>query len=285
MRGLASVSDVDDALSLLGADAVPDGRQIRRRVQEPAVGLADQERRLVLVFVGWVLEEDDLGALALFEQLGLAQVLAHVREERVVERLPTLLQRHLERVVDGLELLAGCLAQQLPPGERDLVAGLQLHHLLARLVLELLALVEALLGLAVEVNQVPDCQVLQPLIRRKPLVLEVGDEHAELRAPVPDVVEAQHIVALELSEAGEAVADDGGAEVPDVHLLGDVRRREVDHDPLRLGGGRHSQTLLVLQHLLEARGDEVGLELEVDEPWACNLRRLEGAFDLRGKLS
>ena len=31
----------------------------------------------------------------------------------------------------------------------------------------------------------------------------------------------------------ERVADDGGAEVPDVHLLGDVRRRVVDDDALR----------------------------------------------------
>jgi len=49
------------------------------------------------------------------------------------------------------------------------------------------------------------------------------DEHAELPAPVADVVLRDDGVALSTQDAGEAVADDRGPQVADVHLLGDIR--------------------------------------------------------------
>ena len=52
--------------------------------------------------------------------------------------------------------------------------------------------------------------------------LEVSDEHAELGAPVSHVVDAQGLVAEVLHEARDAVTNDGGAEVPHVHLLSNV---------------------------------------------------------------
>src|SRR5699024_12867222 len=57
---------------------------------------------------------------------------------------------------------------------------------------------------------------------------ELYDEHAEGGAPVTDVVLADDRVAEEFVGAGQGVADDGGAQVADVHLLGHVRRRVVD---------------------------------------------------------
>ena len=64
---------------------------------------------------------------------------------------------------------------------------------------------------------------------------EVVDEHAELRAEVADVILADDGVAEELQHAGEGVADDGGAQVADVHLLGDVGAGVIDDDGLRAG--------------------------------------------------
>ena len=61
---------------------------------------------------------------------------------------------------------------------------------------------------------------------------EVGDEHAELRAPVSDVVEPEDVVAEEVDEVGDGVSDDGGAQVAHVHLLRDVGRGVVDDGPL-----------------------------------------------------
>ena len=60
----------------------------------------------------------------------------------------------------------------------------------------------------------------------------MGDEHAELCSPVSDVVEPEDVVAEELDEVGDGVADDGRAEVAHVHLLRDVRRRVVQDGAL-----------------------------------------------------
>ena len=43
------------------------------------------------------------------------------------------------------------------------------------------------------------------------------------------MIEAQHVDAAVLERAADGVADDGGAQVADVHLLGHVGRGEVDH--------------------------------------------------------
>ena len=40
----------------------------------------------------------------------------------------------------------------------------------------------------------------------------MGDEHPELGAPVPQVVQLQHPVAQEGVEARDALSDDGGPE-------------------------------------------------------------------------
>ena len=61
------------------------------------------------------------------------------------------------------------------------------------------------------------------------------DQHAERRAPVADVVLADDAVAEEVEHAHQRVADDRGAQVADVHLLGDVRRRVVDDHRLDVG--------------------------------------------------
>ena len=59
--------------------------------------------------------------------------------------------------------------------------------------------------------------------------VEVREQHAELRAPVTDVVLAHDRVAEVLEGAHERVTD-GAAQVPDVHLLGEIRGGVVDHD-------------------------------------------------------
>ena len=51
---------------------------------------------------------------------------------------------------------------------------------------------------------------------------QVLDEHAERGAPVADVVLPDDVVAEVLERAGQRVADDRRAQVPDVHLLGHV---------------------------------------------------------------
>jgi hypothetical protein len=65
------------------------------------------------------------------------------------------------------------------------------------------------------------------------VIEDVLDEHPELRAPVSDVVLAHHLCAEEAQHADQRVTDERGAQMTDVHLLGDVRRRVVHHRGLR----------------------------------------------------
>ena len=66
-------------------------------------------------------------------------------------------------------------------------------------------------------------------------MLVAVNDHAELGAPVADVIVADYVVAGELQHPAERVADHGGADMPDVHGLGDVGGREVDDESSRLG--------------------------------------------------
>ena len=61
-------------------------------------------------------------------------------------------------------------------------------------------------------------------------VEQMLDEHAERGAPVADVVLARDRVAPRLEHSDERVADRRRPQMADMHLLGDVRCRVVDHD-------------------------------------------------------
>ena len=61
------------------------------------------------------------------------------------------------------------------------------------------------------------------------------EDHAELRAPVADVVVADDLVAEESQRAAKRVADHRRADVADVHRLGHVRGGKVDHVSARAG--------------------------------------------------
>ena len=63
--------------------------------------------------------------------------------------------------------------------------------------------------------------------------LHLVDELAHLQAPVAEVDVAGDGVAHEAEQALQAVADDGRAQVADVHFLGDVPAAEIDHDAAR----------------------------------------------------
>ena len=59
-------------------------------------------------------------------------------------------------------------------------------------------------------------------------LFEVREQHAELRAPVADVVLSDDAVAGLAQHAHHRVADDGAAQMADVHFLREIRRRVVD---------------------------------------------------------
>ena len=188
------------------------------------------------------------------------------RKQRVVEALADDVgrrQEHAEPVVDGLELARGLVDEQLPERERLGVAGLQPYDALAAARLELLARVEDGARLAVELGEVAGAELAHACGAAD--VDQVLDQHPERRAPVADVVLADHLVAREGQEPHDRVADHGRAQVPDVHLLGDVRRRVVHDHALGRRRGRHAEPVAD-GHRSHLRGEEGVAEREVDEP-------------------
>ena len=151
---------------------------------------------------------------------------------------------------------------------------MQLHHLLAGGGLEAFVGVEAGLGLAIEGHQITQIHRIghgESLWRH---LLQVGDEHPKLSAPVAHMVEPQHRVAAKLQHPRQSIANDRGAQMPHVHLLGDVGAGEV-HNHRGEGDTGHHQA----RHT-QARIAKAGLQLgrqplgpqgEVDEAGSSNL--------------
>ncbi|MNS68764.1 hypothetical protein D3C72_1020520 [compost metagenome] len=84
------------------------------------------------------------------------------------------------------------------------------------------------------------------------------------------MVLADHIIAEELQHARHAVTDDGRTQVADVHLLGQVGCRHVDHNLLRRAGLARAQ-VGVGQCGIQAVGQGVGVLEEVEEAGAGDL--------------
>ena len=130
------------------------------------------------------------------------------------------------------------------------------------LFLELRLIIEAFFGFAVGAHE-------EGQIRIGGQSVEMGDEHPELGAPVADMVEAQDVVAEELEETGNAVADDRGAEMAYMELFGDVGRGELDDHPFvaRRGNGAEAR---ILELSLERVGEEGGVQGEINEAGASD---------------
>lgn len=85
-------------------------------------------------------------------------------------------------------------------------------------------------------------------------------------APVADVVGADHFMAQKLLGTCRGVADDGGAQVADVHLFRHVRRGVVDYDSLRLN--RCDAQFRCVQHPIGLARDPVAVQENVDKAGA-----------------
>ena len=196
-------------------------------------------------------------------------------------------QRDAQRRVDLVEVDLRQVDELTPQGQGVGVAGLELDdpgagpHVEVALAAGRLGLVGAVEldpGRLVEGVGVGDEQV--GLLGVPTDVEQVLDEHAEGCAPVTDVVLPDDVVAEVLEGAGQRVADDGRAQVPDVHLLGDVGRGVVDRDVLC--GLQHHTVALVGLDVLQQPGDPRAREGEVDEAGAAHLDGVAHAVEVEG---
>ena len=93
------------------------------------------------------------------------------------------------------------------------------------------------------------------------------DEHAELRAPVTHVVDADDLVTAELQDARQAVADDGAAQMAHVHVLGDVGRAVINNNALLLHGRGDAA---IHKDTVNTISDPVPVQIHVDESRSSN---------------
>ncbi len=217
-------------------DPVEHARQVARGVREGAGPAAHDQRQRLALAVGEPGREHDLGAVGLLEQPGRVEPLDDLRHQRLVAALAGQVvvgQQHAELAVHVVPVRrrsgrrAGATARIVSASRccssTTRARARSWNSSSAR---------TCVVGRLVERVEVAEAERLGPLGAD---VDEVLDEHAERPAPVADVVLPDDVVADGVEHAGEGVADHRRAEVPDVHLLGDVRRRVVDDDALGLG--------------------------------------------------
>ena len=259
MQGLAIVGEIQDALGAQGFGPVADGGQIRGRVQIAAIGLAHDHRPLAIPAGGALGQEHALGAVGFGQQTPRVQSGQHGIQRFVVGAFrPDVIrgEADAQAVVNLLAVGKGNLYETPPAGSGSRVAGLQRHHHGAA------GLGKG--GVCIEAGLCGPIELFQIRQRLGILTdfLEVGEQHAELSAPIADMVLPEHQMPQGFQDADHGIADDGAAQMPDMHLLGEIRAGIVHHHPLgrddRRDQGRLQIQLGAEEGVLQTNVEEAG---------------------------
>ena len=276
MPGLPVVHDVNDFLRRPGFEPVIHGGEIGGGVIKTAVALAHErgighpfavavdEKR---VFLRWqrAVAEHAHRAFAFAGDAAREQIGNDLAKPRIVKTFAEReIKLHAEPRINRVELDLREADHLLPDGNVFGVAGLELHQFRlgffepqrVRVAFGVDDFVKAFQfgdGVAFEFGAVQN-------------LFPAEQKLAELRAPVADVVVADDAVAEQAQRALQRVADAGGADVADVHRLGDVGRAEInDHDFRRdrfgekqMFAARGGCERLLEQHRLEPEVQEAG---------------------------
>ena len=295
MLVLTGVNVIEDAIRMQRFVAIFGAGDIGGRVEVAAILFLDDDahRFAFLVFV--LIKEDHRCAFAFDRQPFGFQVGHDPGQHRVVQALAHHVftgQGHVQTIVGELVLGHGDVHQLAPHLTEVLVAALQFHHVATRALGKGFVFVVVLFRIAVEAFQVRQRHLTGVILL---LFFQPGDQHAELGAPVADVVRTDHVVAEELQGAHGGITDDGGAQVADVHLFRHVRGGVVDDDGLRLRL-RHAQTVgfqgriyvlrqegRVEEDIDKARPGDFGfagdtLQIQVRQDLLCELSRRHAQF-------
>ena len=282
---LGGTDDVPDFVGFPDVDAVVDGGEVGGGVEEAAVGFADDAG-----FVGEgfeVAEEDADGAVADFGD-ALGEEVVDERGEFVVVGAfaEVVVEVGVELGVDGAELVEGEGDAAGPDFFVFGVALLEFDELVPA------GVEDGGVGLGLGVDGFVEAEEFGDGVGVECGGVEQGfpavEDHAELGAPVADVVVGDDFVADEAGDAGEGVADEGGADVADVRGFGDVGRGEVDDDGAWGGDGGDAE-VGVGDGGEEVGGEGGGGEGEVEEAGAVDagffaeVGDFEGVDDLLGE--
>ena len=282
MEALALVHHVEDPIRVPGLHPLTDRGQVGGGVERRAVGLHDDAGRHLLGVRG-LLHLDDLRALALHEQAALPHFLQHGGNVGLgVALAEPDLKADAELVVvlpqvglgDGHDMLpdrhvAGSSLLKLVGGVvRPARKGLVLLGTCGGSRINLFQIRDregSLRGVGAGVSLVKVAELRLPILQR-------GNHQTHLQAPVAEVGIADGLVAEEVLNALDALADDGRAQMADVQRLGHVGSAVVyDHGAglriTRNAEARHGTGLLQIlcqesggqPQIQEARRDGLNL--------------------------
>ena len=106
--------------------------------------------------------------------------------------------------------------------------------------------------------------------------LPPGQQHAELGAPIPEVIVGNDIVPQQPQHARQGIAEDGGTDMADMHRFGGVGGTEVDNHRARLGSLFEEQ-VPALRGGLQRPGQGGRIKAEIQEASPGDLDRLAPA--------
>ena len=170
---------------------------------------------------------------------------------------------NVEHLISALEFLQGKVDRLFPDREILRVARLKFDQLLPDRLPHLGVGGRFFVGLFVNANQLGDRVALQR--RAIEQIFPAVNDHAELRAPIADVIVADDFVAEKGGDPRERVAQDGAANVSDVHRLRHVRRTEIDHDALRAAALLDAEAF-VAEQIGGLGGDRSGRRVKLMNP-------------------
>jgi hypothetical protein len=222
---LADICHIHDSVSLVIVYTVSEGSKISSSVPEASIRLLNHKRWTLLLA-----DEDAHSSLVFNCMTFFGQFCDKTFQEGVVETLALLCEFDVKPVVDDLEFVTRELTKHFPSLDASLVTTLKLDHISLSCLFEGFVFIVSLFGTLVESLQIRNVWHIFKEVRE--LFVKLLDEHAELSAPVSDVVNSQHVVAQELENTADGVSLNCGSQVTNMHVLGDVWTREVNKHSL-----------------------------------------------------
>ena len=221
-------------------------------------------------FVFKLIQEHDFCAVVFDCQAFFDQIIDHRLQIVVVFRLARHVfgaQFQAQCVINGLGVRERNIDKLFPQCQHGFIAALQLHNVFACGIGKGRVFVKAHFGGAVKLLQIR--QLERGIVFL--LLDQISDQHAKLRTPVADVVLADNVVAHKFQYARNAVADDAGTQVADVHFLCQIGRGIVDNDGLRFVGFRYTETRVV-QSRMNVLGKKFRTQAQVDKAGSGDFR-------------
>ena len=258
MQGLSGIHKVKHAICFEVANASAQARQVRCRVQIAAVGFLHDDRLYFALLILELVQKYALGTVRLREQTLPIDEIDRGFQVIVVGTFAVHIcigEIDTQSIIKRLTVRHGNLNEPLPLHQHGRVARLKLHDGLSTAPLKVLIGIKALLCLTIEIFQI------RQRIRCCALFRHESQQHAELCAPVADMVLSNDRMAQTFQHPGDAVTDNCAAQMPNMHLLGQIRARVVDDYALRVGAWLGGGCCV---------GDELRCKGNVDKAGACH---------------